>query len=392
MKFVWRGFWRRFRGGLRSILPSAAQAFLPIHRQTAQSPSSDPLASPDFLANSQVVLPSLPELGAKALDDDVAADTTTSSEALFSTPSSQAPEEPPLPLYDVFAGADGWLFLVGGSNSALRYYTDSTYFTDDHAKRWVDLLARRYARLALQGVRYLHIAAPDKISVYPEMLGVAMPNFDRHPIRLVRKFLSSAGLSDLLVDPLAAFASHPARAELYLKTDSHWSYHAGATVFGIVTERLGDPRTHDYLDRAIQPYTRAFDLGSKLTPMVTEQYFAVPTASTITRVHANKATTIFEENALLGKPVVHGGVNVVYRSSARDITEKTVVIFGDSFMDFQPSNTTMIFAEHFRETHFVWSPSLDYTYIERVGADVVISESAERFMIVLPTDDYTLPD
>jgi alginate O-acetyltransferase complex protein AlgJ len=67
-----------------------------------------------------------------------------------------------------------------------------------------------------------------------------------------------------------------------------------------------------------------------------------------------------------------------------------VVIFGDSFMDFQDSNPTVIFAENFREVHFVWSPSIDYAYVARVGAHIVISETAERFMISVPTDDYDI--
>ena len=60
-----------------------------------------------------------------------------------------------------------------------------------------------------------------------------------------------------------------------------------------------------------------------------------------------------------------------------DAIDKRLVIFGDSFMDFQESTTTIVFAEQFRETHFVWSSRIDYGYAARVEADIVMTETAE---------------
>jgi hypothetical protein len=59
-------------------------------------------------------------------------------------------------------------------------------------------------------------------------------------------------------------------------------------------------------------------------------------------------------------------------------------------MEFRPSNTTYLFAENFREVHFVWSPSVDYSYIARADATLVLTELAERFMVSLPDDQFNL--
>ena len=47
-------------------------------------------------------------------------------------------------------------------------------------------------------------------------------------------------------------------------------------------------------------------------------------------------------------------------------------------------------AETFSEVHFVWSTSLDYSYIESVAPDIVFTEIAERFMPKVPTDNFNL--
>jgi hypothetical protein len=287
---------------------------------------------------------------------------------------------------DVQVGVDGWLFLTGGTNNVLKYYIDSDYFTAVQATHWADLLITRRDRLAAQDIDYLHIAAPDKISVYPEYFRQALPNFERHPIRLLDQILEERGARKLLINPLEAFANCPNRDRLYLKTDTHWSYFAAQLVFQLVSYRIGEARELNILNRNFTPYRRVFDLGSKLVPVVEEDSFSITTASSVERIHENELAKNFVKNVKSGQPVAHAGINVVFRNSDPKVIQKTLMIFGDSFMDFQDSNTTIVFAENFREVHFTWSNQLDYDYIEQIRPDIVISETAERFMIVVPKE------
>jgi SGNH hydrolase-like domain, acetyltransferase AlgX len=154
-------------------------------------------------------------------------------------PSAPSPGSQMASSSDVIIGRNGWLFLIGGSNNALRYYTDASYFTDERAEDWANLLRRRHAQLSIMGVSYLHIGAPDKISAYPDYLDMALPNSHRHPIRLLEERLAASGQAGLLINPLAAFAAHPLRDQLYLKTDTHWTYYAGLVVLEMVMRKLG---------------------------------------------------------------------------------------------------------------------------------------------------------
>jgi alginate O-acetyltransferase complex protein AlgJ len=291
---------------------------------------------------------------------------------------------------DVWVADEGWLFLIGGTNAVLRYYTDPNYFTEAHVLGWAGLLAGRRARLARMGVQYFHLAAPDKISVYPELMRGDLPNRHRHPIKLLDDAMAAGGMADVLLNPLPEFARHPQRDRLFLKTDTHWTYVAALTVIGMLTARIGAPRTPTLAGRQIRTYRHTLDLGIKITPPVTEEAFAVVSRPDLKRAHVNELAEKFEANAKLRKPVVHNGINVVFRSANPEAIDKTLVIFGDSFMDFQESTPTVALAEQFRETHFVWSPRIDYGYVARAQADIVLTEIAERFMNQLPSDDYNL--
>jgi alginate O-acetyltransferase complex protein AlgJ len=51
---------------------------------------------------------------------------------------------------------------------------------------------------------------------------------------------------------------------------------------------------------------------------------------------------------------------------------------------------TGMLAETVAELHFVWSASVDWSYVERVRPDVLVCEMAERFTARVPSDDFDL--
>ena len=65
----------------------------------------------------------------------------------------------------VHEGSDDWLFLVAGSNSVIDLYSENSSFTPELAQQWVDLLRQRSSRFQEQGIQYLHISAPEKLTV-----------------------------------------------------------------------------------------------------------------------------------------------------------------------------------------------------------------------------------
>ena len=46
-----------------------------------------------------------------------------------------------------------------------------------------------------------------------------------------------------------------------------------------------------------------------------------------------------------------------------------------------------LFAETISEVHFIWSPWIDYKYVEKEKPDFVLTELSERFLVKVPQDD-----
>jgi len=75
------------------------------------------------------------------------------------------------PAPNVLIGRGGWLFFKGEDGHALdRFYRGVLPVDDRELREVVDELARRARYLASQGVAYVVTIAPDKATVYPEML------------------------------------------------------------------------------------------------------------------------------------------------------------------------------------------------------------------------------
>jgi alginate O-acetyltransferase complex protein AlgJ len=77
------------------------------------------------------------------------------------------------------------LFLTGGSNEVLEFYTNEKAFPDESGKEWVRLIIRRTERAANIGAGYVHLIAPEKLSVYPEYFAGELPFLNRSPARVV---------------------------------------------------------------------------------------------------------------------------------------------------------------------------------------------------------------
>src|SRR4051794_30417165 len=79
---------------------------------------------------------------------------------------------PKAPTFDetfVYKGRDGWLFLIGGSNSVSSVYDRSSVLAGDDTK-WADLIEQRARRFEAMGIQYVHINVPEKLTIYDDKL------------------------------------------------------------------------------------------------------------------------------------------------------------------------------------------------------------------------------
>lgn len=292
---------------------------------------------------------------------------------------------------EVHVGRDGWLFLVGGSNQVLRFYMEQEFFRDACGP-WIDLLRRRADQARRRGAIYRHIIVPDRLSVYPEFYDGELSYPGGAPCRAMPAMISqlpdAKALSEILINPLPFFDSQKAAGvPLYYKTDSHWTVEGAFSAYALACALL-EIRCNNAINSApLISGPLVLDLGGKVEPQVQEVYRTKLFNDAAQRVEANVMLEYKEANGLQDATGLHVGSRVVFRNP-KALDPRKLVLFGDSYSEYRPHLLTGMFAETFAETHFIWSSSIDWQYVDKVKPDFVITELAERFMNTTPDDNF----
>lgn len=283
----------------------------------------------------------------------------------------------------VHEGRDGWLFLIGGSNGVLDQYRVS-FARWRLLRGWRRLIEARSARAQALGIRYLHVIVPEKLSVYDDRTRDLAYDPRRSPARaLGRRLIRNPAFVDLLA-PLRAARDGP--APLYYRTDSHWTYDGCLLAYRTLMRACGAVPPAGLDQRQRYEVTSVRDLGEKLPARPVETAMHGKIDYEARRVFASPLVEAYEA---AGRAIdLHVGAHVRFRNESPDADPRTVVLFGDSYAHFAPIMLTGLVAETFREVHFVWSSSIDWSYVAAVKPDLLLFEIAERFLVRLPDDGF----
>ncbi len=288
----------------------------------------------------------------------------------------------------VHEGSEDWLFLVAGSNSVIDLYQHDSSFTPELGEQWVDLLRERTTRFEKQGIQYLHLSAPEKLTVLHKHFLDKLENIDGSPTLYMAK--NHAAEVPCFVNVVPFFQGQVDETMLYWKTDTHWSCWGCYAAYQVLCGRIGVQARTDLLGYPFNEGPVLFDLGAKLSTHRKEKARFYHFNQQSTRVFANPIVRFKEENGLVDEPSLHVGSHVVFRNNSEDAIDKRIMLFGDSFSEYRTHLLTGMLAETFREVHFIWNASIDHAYVESIKPDVVISELAERFMVRVPEDNLDI--
>ncbi|WP_267356126.1 MULTISPECIES: hypothetical protein [unclassified Methylobacterium] len=303
----------------------------------------------------------------------------------------------------IHVGQDGWLFLKTGTNDVLGQY-ERPEETTELVWQWRSLIATRERRLRALGILYRHVVAPEKLMVYDHRLdGITIRPSASPAYRLLhnepppRRLSSPFGLyaawrrrrrwRETCIDLVTPLRAGRDATDLYCRTDTHWSFEGCHYAYAEICRALGAEPRADLRDRPSFETDHDGDLGSAFDPLRRARSRTVMIQQDAVRTYASPIVETREKAGLLH--TLHVGAHVVY-GNARATDPRRVVLFGDSFSHVMPYMLTILLAETFRELHFVWSMSLDWGYIEQVRPDIVLTEVAERFMVQLPDDTFSV--
>lgn len=301
----------------------------------------------------------------------------------------------------IHVGRDGWLFVVAGSNNVIVQFNESGFMARQ-TELWRELIRARAARARALGVAYRHVVVPEKLCIYETLVdGIALDHRLSPARRLIRglprrrlsawlrEWRLTRSLRGTCIDLVAPMRAARDEAELFYRTDSHWSFAGCHLAYREICRSLRAPPCPDLAARGHGEGEFSGDLGGRFDPPVTERVRRHQIQRDAVRVHASPVVAARE--AAGRADTLHVGSHVIYRN-ATAADPRRLVLFGDSYAHFAPTMLTAMLAETFAEVHFVWSASIDWSYVERVRPDIVLSEIAERFMFRVPDDRFNLED
>jgi hypothetical protein len=290
----------------------------------------------------------------------------------------------------VYEGQDGWLFLIGGSNSIGALYDRNAPLLDDaKLQQWVKLIEGRARRLERMGIEYVHISIPEKLTLYDNKFhDPPIVDWRLSPSRRLREMMQRSPYARVWLDLVDPFRAARDDIQLYYRTDTHWTPEGCFLAYKLLCEKIGIAPELTLLARPRREVESVLDLGLKMEPLVYEQLrlydFTKDSQKTYRNVIAQYVDTV-TANAL-----VHVGSHIRYKNSNPSAANKRILIFGDSYASQRPDGLTAMLAETAREVEFIWSSNLDWAYIKRAQPDIVVYDLVERFMTIVANDRLSL--
>lgn len=271
-------------------------------------------------------------------------------------------------------GKHGHLFINGGSNHNLAAQRGEVEMAAGWLEDWRSIVTERLNHEQRAGRRLACLVAPEKLAVYADCFP---EDLTPHSPRPVLRLLEEGRLP--LVYPLQELRDAREHGDTYMRTDSHLTVLGNRLMAAAVLRELGaSPELLDQVQDASEPRLGSGDLGLHFDPPVVEA---------MTKLTGTSRATIASDNwaevAGLGGHI--GTMRVFRREDAPD--PRTVVVFGDSYAFGHDAyqGLSWFLAQAFREVHFIWAPfGWDPDYLDDVGAELVVCQTAERFIGRIP--------
>jgi hypothetical protein len=266
-------------------------------------------------------------------------------------------------------GKDGWLFLDYDTNGVMSQVYGRQLLTEQQLNTWQRLLENRVAWLERRGAAYFFTVAPVPHVVFPDKLPQPGAIDSDRPVLQLLRHLDRERSFARVIYPVEQLTAR--RDELiYTKTNSHWTDRGAflayeqlaAALESRVPMRRVEETEIEWVERMA-----VGDLGVKITPQEASPH--------VTALMKSPGAQVVTDNAVFNQ-----GRRAEYRCPAAP--DLTCLVLGTS----SALNMVHVLAESFGRLVYGNISSLDYSLVDEVEPDVVVSIFGERFMVRVPTD------
>ncbi|MGD0300569.1 MAG: hypothetical protein ABSE86_26085 [Bryobacteraceae bacterium] len=274
----------------------------------------------------------------------------------------------------VAVGRDSFLFYAYHEERLLEQHTGEDVFTSGDLERWVKSVVAERDWLKQRGIAFYILIAPDKSTIYPELLPdyLHLPDTTTRLDQLVARLKTVEGLE--FIDPRPALWRAKQTGRLYWRVDSHWGPRGAFIAYNQLMERV--VRTF--------PNAHAVTLDDYTSSVL-------PIRGDLAILLNLYDDLIYPEEQLQWKARSHvisidqhppqpywGWLVKFVHTDRRD--SPRLVVFGDSFTDYVLG--PLFLYQTFRDPVYTHhrGTGLDHHLIEITNPDLVILELAERYL------------
>ena len=272
-------------------------------------------------------------------------------------------------------GRNGYLFLFKGSNNAHAIY--DTASTSQNADEWHALITSRRLFCETLGITYLQIIIPEKQSILHEYYPYESVSGPSNMLAELAQRFGTDGHFLNMFDPLR-FCHTSQMLPPYRSVDSHLSIHGVKAVVCSILTALELQTNLDFSALTYQFLTG--DLGLKFPGLsfAEDVHEPAPGSWALSNVEACLTYQIDPKDGHTGS---------IYEWTCNDAPfDKAVIIFGNSMFERggSPLSISWWFCRLFAKTRFVWNSTMNQQMIHDFKPDIVICQTVERFMRVVP--------
>lgn len=263
------------------------------------------------------------------------------------------------------SGEDGYLFIENGSNNWEEQYLGIQVIENNLVSKWIDVFENRQKSALERGVSLINLIIPEKQVVYYRKRWPQQVQLGEE--RLMRKILHSANQSCRLIYPERILSDASNTLPVYFRHDSHWTASGCVSVMNQVVKEI-DPRFQNKDGKfSAGQHEGIGDLVPHcITPPPSENILSLgPNGELVSEVRMYEISGSFR-----GSEYVLQNDNAPYK--------KNVIVFGDSYS--HTGGVSYYLSSLFSRVCFRWSKDIDWIFIEKNSADIVVWEHSERFM------------
>lgn len=275
----------------------------------------------------------------------------------------------------VVVGRSGYLFLFGGANSVDDIYSRER--EGSLASAWIDLVKLRKSICNDVGVEFFQIIVPEKQTVLREYYHREI----EAPSRALREISSYFSGNSSYIDAFEILSKSCLENGFssYRRVDTHFSFHGAESITRYFLKKLSAKDIFISQPKFVVKKISG-DLGSKLGfgefyedcffPDIKDWDFS------------NKPINLIDK---FDPPSGHVGSYRIW-TNFEPLVDKVILVFGNSICERggTPFGLSWWFSRIFRKTIFFWSPSFDQDLVLFHKPDVVVCQTVERFLPVIP--------